>query len=156
MAKQTQRQKAKKAREADASEDICCLPHCDAPGVPLECGHKLCVQDLLKLVRYSSQIEQYVISCPMCRQVELVHCDEIGRMLNELPFRCAVFQCGCRDPACKKYTMTMLRPCRSHKIYLCQACKDLGTVGSHLRSVTREDDEAKERTTPDNIYTTPG
>ena len=56
----------------------------------------------------------------------------------------------------RRLPMRLLRPCRSHKIYLCQACKDLGTVGSHLRSVTREDDEANERTTPDNNYTTPG
>ena len=54
--------------------------------------------------------------------------------------------------------MTMLRPCRSHKIYMCEACKELGTVGSHLRSVTREDDEANEGDTNSrrDVFSEPG
>ena len=152
------------AKEADMTEapidepdkTNCCLPHCDVPGERLDCNHLLCGQDLLKLARFNSQFEQFVVTCPMCRTKTFVERQITMRLMNDLPFRCALFNCGCGNPTCGKFTMVALRPCMSHKTYLCEVCKDLGTKGSHIRCVVREDDMETHDNAPDNVYTAPG
>ena len=130
MGKQTFRQNAKKAREAEevvnpaeVRDAFCCLPHCDEPGVKIECGHSLCGLDLLKLTKYAGQIERFTITCPMCRKLYIVDQHLIIEIMDKhLPFRCATFKCSCNTPSCKRCYNAVLRPCKSHGNYTCRVC----------------------------------
>ena len=87
MGKQTQRKEAKRAREADSVEapntmeegvadeenpNNCCLPHCGSPGEKLRCGHRLCGQDFLKLTRFIFPVQNFTITCPICRKMDIL------------------------------------------------------------------------------------
>ena len=68
MGKQTFRQNAKQAREAEEvvnpaevrEDSLCCLPHCGEPGEKLTCAHLLCGMDMLKLTRYVAQLKEFI------------------------------------------------------------------------------------------------
>ncbi len=143
MGKQTQRQKAK-ARDAvpegpdPETPNLCCLPHCEEPGEKLECGHSLCGMDMLKLTRYVSQIKEFRMTCPMCRNVCIIDPSLLMNLMNtHLEFKCAIFKCGCVTPGCSRRFTCTIRPCKSHDSYTCNVCK--GNKRSML-IISHEDD----------------
>ena len=160
MGKQTQRQKAKKAKEpaivdAPMPAILCCLPHCEEPGENLECGHPLCGTDFLKLTRYVSQVEEFRLTCPLCRKV----CNVDPRtlmdlMVNHLEFKCAVFKCGCVKPGCTRSFSGTLRPCKSHKSYTCKVCKGDDRSRLKLSNLAEDSDDEPDqpRRGPSFIY----
>ena len=147
MGKQTQRKKAKLAREADnveapntidkavaEDEDAnCCIPHCDTPGEKLRCGHRLCGQDFLKLTRYIFSVQKFCITCPICRKMDILEAWDMQKAVSDLPFRCIVVPCACNEPSCEKFAFAFTRPCKSHNNYTCELCRNLERKGPELR-----------------------
>ena len=147
MGKQTNRQKAKMARDVvpECPDHLCCLPHCEERGVKLECGHLLCGMDLLKLTRFVGQLQQFTITCPMCRKLCIHNRDCLMDIMEKnLSFRCATFKCGCVTPGCNRSYTATLRPCKSHGKYTCDVCR--GDKASTLE--TRELGNDAEEPTP--------
>ena len=149
MGKQTKRQKAKKARDAvpecpdPETPNLCCLPHCEEAGEKLECGHSLCGVDFLKLTRYVSQLKQFTITCPMCRKWGLLKEDLVKKAMDQhLPFKSAVFKCGCVEKDCKRSFTGVLKPCKSHSSYVCGVCVD--RKASRLTMTDLENSEESE------------
>ena len=134
MGKQTKRQEAKKAKEpavdAPTPATLCCLPHCEEPGEKLECGHLLCGMDFLKLSRFVSQLKKFTISCPMCRKWILLHEKQVTDAMDHLPFKSAVFKCGCVEKGCTRTFTGTLKACKSHGEYSCGVCGSSLTVQS--------------------------
>ena len=134
MGKQTQRQKAKKAQAAAAAEapsptTLCCLPYCDEAGENLECGHPLCGMDFLKLTRFVSQLKKFTITCPMCRKWMLLNDKQVTEAMNKhLPFKSAVFSCGCVEKGCTRSFTASLKACKRHKKHSCEVCGSTMTV----------------------------
>ena len=147
MGKQTQRKKAKLAREANSveapntideavaeDEDAnCCIPHCDTPGEKLRCGHRLCGQDFLKLTRFIFPVEKFSITCPICRKMDILEAWDMQKAVSDLPFRCIVVPCACNEPSCEKFAFAFTRPCKSHNNYTCELCRNLERKGPELR-----------------------
>jgi hypothetical protein len=159
MGKQTKRQKAKaKEPVVDApmpETTLCCLPHCEEPGKKLECNHLLCGMDFLKLTRYVSQVEEFRLTCPLCRRV----CNVDPRTLmdlidNHLEFKCAVFKCGCVKPGCSRSFSGTIRPCKSHKSYTCKVCKGDDRSRLKLSNLAEDSDDEPDqpRRGPNFIY----
>lgn len=155
MGKQTKRQKAKKARDAvpecpdPETPNLCCLPHCEEPGEKLECGHALCGMDMLKLTRFVGQLQQFTITCPMCRKFCIHNRDCLMDVMEKnLSFRCATFKCGCITPGCDRSYLAVIRPCKSHGKYNCDVCR--GDNASTLE--TRELGNDAEEPTPEPYF----
>ena len=159
MGKQTKRQNAKKAREADdvienpaevREDSLCCLPHCGEPGEKLTCDHLLCGMDMLKLTRYVAQLKEFRLTCPMCRKISLVHPNLLMKLMaKHLEFKCASFKCGCVRKLCDRSYHAILHPCAKHASYTCKVC--LGRERSMLRIL-----DAEERPIGDEILIRPG
>ena len=115
-----------KPTEVDASmPDECCLPHCGAAGHKLDCGHHLCGTDTLKLSKFVSQVVEFRLSCPMCRKTHIFTKEKFMEIMDAaLPFKAAVFKCGCVIPGCQRVYKVAMIPCRSHGSYTCNLCKD--------------------------------
>ena len=132
MGKQTRRQKAKKASQADDIVEnpqletpvaLCCLPHCEEPGEKLTCAHLLCGMDMLKLTRYVVQLKEFRVTCPMCRKISFVHPSLLmDLMAKHLDFKCAVFKCGCVQKGCNRSYHAIIHPCVKHSGYTCKVC----------------------------------
>jgi hypothetical protein len=141
MAKQTQRRKAKRAREADIDEandaednpNNCCIPHCDTPGEKLRCGHRLCGQDFLKLTRFIFSVQKFTVTCPICRKMDILEAWDMQKAVSNLPFRCIVVPCACNESSCEKFAFAFTRPCKSHNNYTCELCRNLEKKGPELR-----------------------
>ena len=132
MGKQTKRQNAKKAREADevvespveVRDALCCLPHCEEPGEKLTCAHLLCGMDMLRLTRYVAQLKEFRVTCPMCRKILLVHPSLLMELMAQhLEFKCAVFKCGCVRKECVRSYHAIIHPCAKHASYTCKVCQ---------------------------------
>ena len=139
MGKQTQRQHARLRTVADMPDektDTCCLPHGGEAGLKLGCNHFLCSLDLLKLIKFSTQLLKPVITCPMCRKMEILDELLVSKAVNEQPFKCAVFKCACTNSTCSSFTAAVLRPCKAHGNYLCVTCPGAKN-GAHLHTITR-------------------
>ena len=169
MAKQRQRQKAKRAREANvvneantdetsADEDDpnnCCIPHCDTPGEKLRCGHRLCGQDFLKLTRFIFSVQKFCITCPICRKMDILEAWDMQKAVSDLPFRCIVVPCACNEPSCEKFAFAFTRPCKSHNNYTCELCRNLKKKGPELR-ISLKDYGDEGCRTQDDPYSQPG
>ena len=128
------------SRDADMTPDtICSLPHCEEAGHQLGCGHALCCLDLLKLTQYATQIKRLLITCPMCRKMEILDDTLVSQLLNETPLRCATFKCACADKHCDRVIPAFLRCCKAHGTYLCESCVGLKNNGSYLQLVASPD-----------------
>ena len=138
--------KAKPTEVEMSKPDECCLPHCGAPGHKLDCGHRLCGSDTLKLTKFVSQVVEFRLSCPMCRKTQIFTKERLMEIMDEaLPFRSAVFKCGCVTPGCKRaYTAAMV-PCQSHGSYTCKVCKDNKPSTLHIRDLDSDDEPHVER-----------
>ena len=168
MAKQTQRQRAKKANaatgavdqshinEATIDEATCCLPHCEVPGEKLRCGHCLCGEDFLKLTRFIFPIQKFTIACPMCRKMEILDAWDLQKAVSELPFRCIVVPCACNEPRCDQFAFAFARPCKSHNNYTCEVCKHLGKKGPQLRVSLKDYDDEGETNSHRDVFSEPG
>ena len=159
MGKQSKRQRASAHAEVPMVPEttVCCLPHCEERGHKLLCGHALCTMDCLKLTKFSDQIVEMIISCPMCRKLEILDERFVSKLVDELPFKCAVFKCYCSCPDCKSFTTAILRPCRSHGNHLCQVCP--GGTGAHLHTITRGEHKEETRAEAQAVtldFTIPG
>ena len=133
MGRQAKRQRASAPADMPIPETkLCCLPHCEAPGRELNCGHSLCGLDYLKLTEYSDQESLFISTCPLCRRRQIQPSSRIATLLDEMPFKCAVFKCTCTEPDCKTFCLAALRPCKSHKTYNCDACAASGVNGSYI------------------------
>ena len=144
MGKQTKRHKAESSTMPDSSEElpICCLPHCETPGHKLACGHVLCGLDLLKMTQFSTQLSKLLLTCPMCRKMEILDEQIVSKSLNEQPLRSAVFKCACSNKHCDRMIPAFIRPCKSHGQYNCDACVGLGNKGaSYMQLNSRDDDD---------------
>ena len=157
MGKQTQRKKAKMAREAasvneaplkideafaeDEDSNNCCLPHCGLPGERLRCGHRLCGQDFLKLTRFIFPVQKFTITCQICRKMDILEGWDMQKAVSNLPFRCIVVPCACKDPSCEKFAFAFTRPCKSHNNYTCELCRNLGKKGPQLRVSLKDYDD---------------
>ena len=148
MGKQTQRQKAKKARDSTIVEDPsvnpslpnpetnqCCLPHCEEPGEKLLCGHVLCGMDLLKLARYAESVAKFMVICPMCRRILVMEDKVMASLVDKMPFRCAIFKCYCDMPDCPSTLVGAITPCISHKNYSCNVCTGLSGACFRVKSL---------------------
>ena len=160
MGKQTKRQRAKKAQEAATVDapmpeaTLCCLPHCGEPGEKLECGHPLCEMDFLKLARYVSQLKQFAITCPMCRKWGLLDEKLVVEAMGHLPFKSAVFKCGCVEKDCERSFTGVLKPCKSHGNHTCGVC--VGKKASTLNMIDSQDSESSDSESSEPDWTTPG
>ena len=133
MGRPAKRQRASAPADMQIPEPkLCCLPHCEAPGCELDCGHSLCGLDFLKITKYSARAGIFISTCPMCRKEQIQPSSRIATRLDEMPFKCAVFNCPCPNPQCKTFCMAVLRPCKSHKDYNCDACAASGGNGSYM------------------------
>jgi len=160
MGKQTKRQKAKKAKEtakvdAPMPAILCCLPHCEDPGEKLECGHPLCGTDFLKLTRYVSQLKQFTITCPMCRKWALLNEKTVIEMMEKLPFKSAVFKCGCVEKGCGRSFTGTLKPCKSHGSYNCGVCVDRKASRLTITDLADSESESEERDPMNDIVIPP-
>ena len=145
MAKQTQRRKAKRAREANLIDEAppaepdednpnnCCIPHCDTPGEKLRCGHRLCGQDFLKLTRFIFSVQKFTVTCPICRKMDILKAWDMQKAVSDLPFRSIVVPCACNESSCEKFAFAFTRPCKSHNNYTCELCRNLEKKGPELR-----------------------
>ena len=133
MGRATKRQRASAPADMPIPEpNLCCLPHCEAHGRELDCGHSLCGLDYLKLTNYSDHVDKFISTCPMCRKEQIQPSTTIATLLDEMPFKCAVFKCPCTEPDCMTFCLAALRPCKSHKAYNCDACAACGVNGSYI------------------------
>ena len=168
MAKQRQRQKAKRAREANIDDeappaepdednpDNCCIPHCDTPGEKLRCGHRLCGQDFLKLTRFIFSVQKFTITCPICRKMDILEAWDMQKAVSDLPFRCIVVPCACNEPSCEKFAFAFTRPCKSLNNYTCELCRNLGTKGPQLRISLKDYNDDDGIIIPEDHYLQPG
>ena len=116
------------AEEAELPDMNCCLPHCDTPGQPLVCGHRLCTHDALCLLTFIFAMGKFTISCPMCRKDDVLNLADVTRMVSELPFKCIMVPCSCKTKDCQKFCSVYVQSCRKHKSYTCTLCKDKDSV----------------------------
>ena len=107
--------------------------------VPLLCGHSLCKMQVLELMKYSDKLTRMLIVCPTC-QLEVTLDDVlICKLLNELPFKCAVLSSPVPESPC--FAIALLRPCKAHTAYNCDACAK-GPNGSYMHVRTETGDVA--------------
>ena len=164
MGKQTNRQKAKKATALPVDPPavnapmpettLCCLPHCEEPGEKLECGHPLCGMDFLKLARYVSQLKKFTVTCPMCRKWGLLDEKLVVQAMGQLPFKSAVFKCGCVEKDCERSFTGVLKPCKSHGNHICGVCVARKAV--KLTMIDSEHSESSDSESWEPDWTTPG
>ena len=146
MGKHSRRQRAKLRKRTRVQEEpnaLCCLPHCEEPGEKLICGHALCGFDLLKVARYADFLQEFIISCPICRNESFIEDKLMQTMVDKQPFKCATFKCYCNEPNCSTLAVGFLLPCRSHKSHTCQVCP-----GSTLTVATTSEKEPEEEEEP--------
>ena len=141
MGKQTNRQKAKMAKDVvpecpdPETPNLCCLPHCEEPGEKLLCGHVLCGLDLLKLARYADSLRKFMVICPMCRRILVMEGKVMTSLVDKLPFKCAIFKCYCDMPDCPSTVVGAITPCISHKSHTCNVCTGLSGACFRVKSL---------------------
>ena len=149
------------AEEAELPDTNCCLPHCETPGRPLVCGHRLCTHDALSLMRYLYALCKFTIQCPMCRKDDVLTNWDVLGLVSELPFKCIVVPCACKTKGCQKFCSVFVRPCKAHNNYTCELCRDNDKNGPQLRTSYKDygedaEEEAAEETRPPVDYSQPG
>ena len=138
------------AEEAELPDTNCCLPHCETPGRPLVCGHRLCTHDALSLMRYLFALCKFTIQCPMCRKDDVLTNWDVLGLVSELPFKCIMVPCACNTKDCGKFCSVFVRPCKAHKSYICDLCRDNDKHGPQLRTSYKDySEEAAEEHEPE-------
>ena len=152
------------AEDAELPDTNCCLPHCDTPGQPLVCGHRLCTHDALSLMRYLYALGKFTIQCPMCRKDDVLANWDVLKLVSELPFKCIMVPCACKIKDCQKFCSVFARPCKAHNSYTCELCREIAKYGPRLKNDYRDysedtedtEEEFEESSQPDVDYSRPG